>query len=87
MIAAVPVTKVIVEGHTDSIGGEEKNMALSQKRAETIRKYFIAEKTLPEDKVEAKGFGYQRPLTTNKTKEGRATNRRVDVVIETTSTI
>jgi outer membrane protein OmpA-like peptidoglycan-associated protein len=87
MIAAVPVSKVIVEGHTDSVGGSEKNMALSQKRAETIRQYFISEKTLPEDKVEAKGFGYERPLTTNKTKEGRATNRRVDVVIETTSTI
>jgi outer membrane protein OmpA-like peptidoglycan-associated protein len=87
MIAAVPVTKVIVEGHTDSIGGEEKNMALSQKRAETIKKYLVSEKALPEDKVEAKGFGYERPLTTNKTKEGRATNRRVDVVIETTSTI
>jgi outer membrane protein OmpA-like peptidoglycan-associated protein len=87
MIAAVPVTKVIVEGHTDSIGGEEKNMALSQKRAETIKKYLVSEKSLPEDKVEAKGFGYERPLTTNKTKEGRATNRRVDVVIETTSTI
>jgi outer membrane protein OmpA-like peptidoglycan-associated protein len=87
MIAAVPVTKVIVEGHTDSIGGEEKNMALSQKRAETIKKYLVSEKSLPEDKVEAKGFGYERPLTTNKTKEGRATNRRVDVVIETSSTI
>ena len=87
MIAAVPVSKVVVEGHTDSVGGEEKNMELSQKRAETIKKYLVSEKTLPEDKVEAKGFGYEKPLTTNKTKEGRATNRRVDVVIETTSTI
>jgi OOP family OmpA-OmpF porin len=87
MIAAVPVTKVIVEGHTDSVGGQEKNMALSQKRAETIKKYFVSEKTLPEDKVEAKGFGYGKPLTTNKTVEGRATNRRVDVVIETSMTI
>jgi OmpA-OmpF porin, OOP family len=87
MIAAVSVTKVIVEGHTDSVGGEEKNMALSQKRAEAIKKYFLSEKSVPEDKLEAKGFGYEKPLTTNKTKEGRATNRRVDVVIETTSTI
>ena len=87
MIAAVPVTKVTVEGHTDSVGGEQKNMALSQKRAETIKKYFVAEKTLPEEKLEAKGYGYEKPLVTNKTKEGRATNRRVDVVIETTSAI
>jgi OOP family OmpA-OmpF porin len=87
MIAAVTVTKVVVEGHTDSVGGEEKNMALSQKRAEAVKKYFLSEKSVPEDKLEAKGFGYEKPLTTNKTKEGRAMNRRVDVVIETTSTI
>jgi outer membrane protein OmpA-like peptidoglycan-associated protein len=87
MIAAVPMTKVVVEGHTDSVGGEEKNLALSQKRAETIKKYLVSEKSVPEDKIEAKGFGYEKPMQTNKTKEGRATNRRVDVVIETSSTI
>jgi len=85
MIAAVPVTKVVIEGHTDSVGGEVKNMALSQKRAETIKKYLVSEKSVAEDKIEAKGFGYEKPLMTNKTKEGRATNRRVDVVIETSS--
>lgn len=87
MIAAVPVSKVMVEGHTDSIGGSSKNMELSQKRAEAVKKYFIAEKTLLESQLEAKGYGYEKPLTTNKTKEGRATNRRVDVVIETNTAI
>ena len=87
MITAVNINRVIVEGHTDSVGTEQKNMELSQKRAEAIKKYFVSEKTLPENQVEAKGFGYEKPLTTNKTKEGRATNRRVDVVIETAATI
>lgn len=87
MMGAVTITNVVIEGHTDSIGTEQKNMELSQKRAEAVKKYFVSEKTLPESQVEAKGFGYERPLTTNKTKEGRATNRRVDVVIDTTSTI
>ncbi|MBC7691145.1 MAG: OmpA family protein [Methylotenera sp.] len=83
MIAAVPVTKVIVEGHTDSVGTEAKNKELSQKRAESVMKFFVAGKTLPAEQVEAQGFGYEKPLTTNKTKEGRAINRRVDVIIGT----
>jgi OOP family OmpA-OmpF porin len=83
MIAAVPFSKVVVEGHTDNVGGEKKNMALSQNRADTVKKYLVAEKSVPEDKVEARGFGYEHPLTSNKTAQGRAVNRRVDVVIDT----
>jgi outer membrane protein OmpA-like peptidoglycan-associated protein len=83
MIAAVPYSKVTVEGNTDSTGSEEKNMALSQKRAEIVEKYLVAENSVPADKIEARGFGYEHPLTSNKTAEGRATNRRVDVVIDT----
>jgi outer membrane protein OmpA-like peptidoglycan-associated protein len=86
MIAAVPVKQVVVEGHTDSVGGPAKNHELSQKRAEAIKKYFVAENAVPAEKIEAQGFGYEKPLATNKTKEGRATNRRVDVVIDTTVT-
>ena len=82
MIAAVPVAKVMIEGHTDSVGGEAKNRTLSEKRADTVKKYLVAENSVPAEKVESQGFGYERPLATNKTAEGRATNRRVDVVIE-----
>jgi OOP family OmpA-OmpF porin len=87
MIATVPVAMVTVEGHTDSIGTKQKNMDLSQKRADAVKRYFVAEKSIPEAQVEAKGYGYEKPLTTNKTEEGRATNRRVDVVIETNSSM
>jgi outer membrane protein OmpA-like peptidoglycan-associated protein len=87
MIATVPVTKVVVEGYTDSVGSGPKNIELSQKRADAVRDYLVSEKTLPENEVEAKGYGYERPLRSNKTKEGRAANRRVDVVIETTATL
>ncbi len=83
MIAAVPVSKVTVEGHTDNIGGEKKNLALSQNRAETVKKYLVAENAVPEEKIEAQGLGYEKPLTSNKTAQGRAINRRVDVVIDT----
>ena len=88
MLAIVPISKVTVEGHTDAVGGEKKNLALSQKRADAVRQFLLSEKAVSSNiNVEAQGFGDQRPLTTNKTAEGRKTNRRVDVVIETTSTI
>ena len=84
MIAAVPFSMVKVEGHTDSVGGEQRNLELSQKRAETVKKYLVAENSVPADKIEAQGFGYSRPLVSNKTAQDRATNRRVDVIIDTT---
>lgn len=83
LIAAVPVSAITVEGHTDSVGSNNTNKQLSEKRAESVRKYLVSQ-GLPEDvKVETAGYGSDKPLVTNKTKIGRATNRRVDIVIET----
>jgi OOP family OmpA-OmpF porin len=72
---------VTVEGHTDSTGTKALNDHLSQKRAEAVRSYFVANGTLPEDHIFAVGYGPSRPLATNDTEEGRAINRRIDVVI------
>lgn len=72
---------VIVEGHTDSTGAETFNELLSQKRADSVREYFVANHTLPPDKVTAIGYGSVRPLASNATEAGRAINRRIDVVI------
>jgi outer membrane protein OmpA-like peptidoglycan-associated protein len=83
MIAAVPVEKVTVEGHTDNVGNALKNRGLSEQRAEIVKNYLVAENSIPGDKIEAHGFGYDKPLATNETPEGRAINRRVDVVIDT----
>ena len=73
--------RVVVEGHTDSTGSDEVNEYLSQQRAEAVMEYLIANKTLPSDKIMAVGYGSVRPLASNKTSEGRAINRRIDVVI------
>jgi OmpA-OmpF porin, OOP family len=73
-------TEVVVEGHTDAVGAAAPNKELSQKRAEAVAKYF-ASNGIENDNIEAVGYGFEKPLTTNKTKEGRATNRRVDVLI------
>lgn len=72
---------VVIEGHTDSTGTTELNQHLSQQRAEAVREYLIANRTLPEDKIVAVGYGAERPLASNATPEGRAINRRIDVVI------
>jgi len=83
LIAAVPASQITVEGHTDSVGTNEINKDLSVKRAESVKKYLVSQ-GLPENlTVGTAGYGSEKPLTTNKTKIGRATNRRVDIVIET----
>lgn len=76
--------KVTIEGHTDSTGSAQTNQELSQKRAEAVKTYLVANKTLPENYIQARGFGPDRPLAPNATPEGRAINRRIDVLISPT---
>jgi OmpA-OmpF porin, OOP family len=82
VIRDLDAQRITIEGHTDSIGGKEKNVALSQRRADSVGKYFISRNTLDPEQVKSVGRGYSSPLTTDKTKEGRAQNRRVDIIIE-----
>ena len=72
---------VVIEGHTDATESEEVSEYLSEERAESVRKYLVANQTLPEEKIVAVGYGSKRPLASNETAEGRAINRRIDVVI------
>jgi outer membrane protein OmpA-like peptidoglycan-associated protein len=72
---------VIIGGHTDSTGSEGLNEHLSQKRADAVRQYFVANGTLPYEKIIAVGYGSMRPLASNATEGGRAMNRRIDVII------
>lgn len=72
---------VTIEGHTDSTGSAQTNQELSQKRAEAVKTYLVANKTLPAYRIRATGYGPDRPLAPNTTAEGRAVNRRIDVLI------
>ncbi|MBX9765793.1 MAG: OmpA family protein, partial [Bdellovibrionales bacterium] len=72
--------KVVVEGHTDSVGSKSANQKISEQRAEAVSKYLSAQGQSPST-VHTVGYGFEKPLASNKTKEGRATNRRVDVII------
>lgn len=72
--------KLVVEGHTDSRGSASQNEDLSRGRAESVRSYLIS-RGIPSDKIEAQGFGSRRPVSENETAEGRANNRRVEIVV------
>lgn len=75
-----PSTTILIEGHTDSTGSEELNQRLSTQRAETVRRYLIM-RGIDRERIEAQGFGESRPIADNSTSEGRATNRRVEIVL------
>jgi len=70
---------VEVAGHTCSIGTEDYNLGLSQRRAEAVRNYLIS-KGVSADRLAVRGYGESRPAASNATREGRAQNRRVELV-------
>jgi outer membrane protein OmpA-like peptidoglycan-associated protein len=76
-----PDSKMVVEGHTDSQGGEAYNQDLSQRRAQTVRDYLVG-RGVAADRATAQGFGPSRAIADNKSAEGRANNRRVEIVVE-----
>lgn len=75
-----PDRKIIIEGHTDSMGKAEYNMTLSQRRADSVKKALV-EKGVDENRIVTKGYGETSPVATNKTAAGRQQNRRVEVII------
>jgi outer membrane protein OmpA-like peptidoglycan-associated protein len=72
--------KIIVEGHTDSVGSEKANQLLSQKRAEAVKNYLVNQK-IDAARIKAIGYGESRPAAENNTPEGRQQNRRTEVVV------
>ena len=86
LAASVATTKgyiITVEGATDSVGSAEYNYDLSQRRANAVIQYLAAEKSVPGYKIYLIGLGKDKPVETNKTADGRAKNRRVDIRLMT----
>lgn len=76
-----PTSKIVVEGHTDSQGTESYNLDLSQSRAQAVRDYLVT-RGIAADRISSQGFGATRPIADNKSAEGRANNRRVEIVVQ-----
>jgi outer membrane protein OmpA-like peptidoglycan-associated protein len=72
---------LLVEGHTDAQGSADKNMVLSQQRANAVRSQLVSQ-GIPSDKIKAQGIGSSRPVADNNSAEGRANNRRVEIIVE-----
>ena len=78
-----PDTKTEIQGHSDNSGDRNKNLALSQKRAASVRAIMIEKLGIEQSRLTAVGYGPDRPVTSNDTPEGRKTNRRVLAAIST----
>jgi outer membrane protein OmpA-like peptidoglycan-associated protein len=79
-LKSTPDRNITIEGHTDSVGTHAFNMDLSLRRAQSVRDYLVS-RGLPSEIVRAQGVGPDRPIATNSTPDGRANNRRVEIVV------
>lgn len=77
-----PNSKLIISGHTDATGNAKKNKKLSEKRAANVAKFLQDTKGINASKITVRGFGAEKPVATNSTKEGRSRNRRIEVLID-----
>lgn len=71
--------KIAIHGHTDNTGTAQNNLKLSEKRAQSVRAALI-EKSVSADRLQAKGFGQDQPVVSNDTEDGKAQNRRVELI-------
>jgi len=80
IVMAHPGLKLEVEGHTDSVGDDSSNQLLSERRAESVRK-FLAQNSVPAESISSKGLGESMPVADNISADGRRANRRVELVV------
>ena len=81
VVGMFPESKLVVEGHTDSKGEPSANTLLSEKRAFAVMQYLRQSMLIPADRIKSIGYGADKPVASNQTVDGRAKNRRIDIVI------
>ena len=81
LIKGNPDSNMTVEGHTDSQGQRQYNMDLSKKRADAVRDQLVS-RGVAQDRIKSVGIGPDRPIASNNNAEGRANNRRVEIIVE-----
>ena len=77
-----PRSQITIEGHTDSYGADETNLALSRRRAEAVSAFLTSQLNVPAFRISSVGYGETQPIANNDTEQGRERNRRIDVIIE-----
>jgi OOP family OmpA-OmpF porin len=81
-IKIFPDKHILLEGHTDSQGNAATNKRLSEERASAVREYIIANMGISREQITSVGYGSEKPIASNQTAEGRALNRRIDIIID-----
>lgn len=81
LLAENPSWRIALVGHTDATGSAEANLSISQRRAEAVKERLVSSYEVDPGRIEAAGVGYLAPVAPNLTAEGRAANRRVEVVL------
>jgi outer membrane protein OmpA-like peptidoglycan-associated protein len=79
MLKQNPGLKISIEGHTDNVGSEKSNLSLSESRARSVMEAVLA-KGIDKARLSTKGWGQTKPIAENTTEDGRAKNRRVEIV-------
>lgn len=77
-----PDLSITIEGHTDNTGNAAYNKKLSQRRADAVKKYMVKKNNIDENRLKTVGYGIEKPVASNKTKAGRAKNRRVEAAVD-----
>ena len=80
-IEAHPDTRILIEGHTDNVGNPVSNQQLSEKRAQSVKDWLVISSNVPEGRFEVKGLGDTKPIADNQTEDGKAKNRRVEIIL------
>jgi outer membrane protein OmpA-like peptidoglycan-associated protein len=81
IIEMFPGAHLVIEGHTDASGDPATNLQLSEKRAFAVMQYLRQSLMIPTDKIQSIGYGADKPIASNQTPEGRAKNRRIDILV------
>jgi len=82
LISSHQTVGILIEGHTDSVGSEKDNLLLSENRAKSVFQYLVEKKNIQSERLRVAGCGENRPIADNRTKTGRAMNRRVEFHVE-----
>ena len=80
MLTEHPELRVLIEGHTDNVGEDAANLALSDQRAAAVKVYLVENHSVDGSRLETRGLGETKPATSNDAAEGRQQNRRVELV-------
>jgi outer membrane protein OmpA-like peptidoglycan-associated protein len=75
------IDSIYIEGHTDSVGSDIRNIELSKQRSQSVMEWLVSNNIISTDRIAVHAFGKLRPIATNKTPAGRALNRRVEILV------